>query len=222
MDLSVEPVQYVNCLPCIHAKLTLTAPLPIQHLTSPICTCQPSHCCFIVSCLCTWEVLLHPLCWHNSWEFSSAGQSKKINAKIEGWTNTDKARKWPCSKSLTKQRWLMSATGGYAASHSSEVLSCPSDPGRIFFFFHLQAQMSLLVSGACWQQHSSSLSGCIEETSKLTFVWGWTEKAPLVCFNYPHAGTPHRAPHVKVGSHLSPAKQGSATPCRALQNIKSH
>lgn len=132
MALSVEPVQHINCLQCIHAKLTLTAPQPIQHLTSAIHTYQPSNCWYIVSCLCTWEVLLHPLCWHNSWEFSSAGQSKKINAKIEGWTNTDKARKWPCSKSLTKQRWPMSATGGYAASHSSEVLSRPSDPGRIF------------------------------------------------------------------------------------------
>lgn len=131
--LSVEPVKYVNCLYCIHARLTLTAPLPIQHLTSAICTCQPSHWCFIVSCLCTWVVLLHPVCWHFSWEFSSAEQSKKINAKIEGWTNTDKARKWPCSKSLTKQRWLMGATGGYAALHSSEVLSRSSDPGRIFF-----------------------------------------------------------------------------------------
>lgn len=121
-----------------------------------------------------------PLCWHNSWEFSSAELSKKINAKIEGWTNTDKARKWPCSMSLTKQRWLMSATGGYAASHSSEVLSRPSDPGRTFFL--VQAQMSLLVPRACWQQHSSSPFECIEKTSELTFVWGWTWESSASLF----------------------------------------
>lgn len=85
--------------------------------------------------VCVLERFLHPLYWHNSWEFSSAGQSKKINAKIQGWTNTDKARKRPCSKSLAKQRWPMSATGGYAASHSPEVLSRPSDLGRIFFHY---------------------------------------------------------------------------------------
>lgn len=178
MALSVEPVQYVNCIQCVHAKLPLTAPSPIQHLISAICTCQPSHRCCIVSCLCTWEVLLHPFCWYNSWEFSPAGQSKKINAKIEGWTNTDKARKWPCSKSLIKQRWPMSATGGYAASHSSEVLSRPGDPGRIFFF----PSPGLLVSETCWHKRCSSPSGCTEETSELTFVWGWTWESSASLF----------------------------------------
>lgn len=179
--------------------------MPIQHLTSTIRTCHPSHFWLVVSCLCAWEVLLQPLCWHNSWDFSFAGQNKKINAKIEGWTNTDKARNWPCSKSLTKQRWPMSATGGYAASHSPEVLSRPSDPGRIFCFFPLPSPN---VSSCFWSLLTAAFflpHGCIEETS---LFGAGPEKAMLVCFNYPHAGTPHWVPYVKAGFLPSPCQTG--------------
>ncbi|CAM4671292.1 unnamed protein product [Leuciscus chuanchicus] len=36
------------------------------------------------------------------------------------------------------------------------------------------------------------------------------KKALAVCFNYPHAGSPHWAPYVKAGPHPSPCQTGNS------------